>query len=308
MANDNITTMKSLQQTLEGLLDSDFDLDDNVIIDDLVRKATNIKYDHDMPDTSVDGEWVVFDCVKCRKDLCVMTFDPFKQAGYSKYRFVNCTDLDLAYLGKTIGSVWSDIEIDAPEADVHFSYNDRAIVLENVKLNAKAVYVDADDSENMKITMKGCKFDVAFIKVHAVTQLSVASTCKFTNCKVLYLGRVGKSVARKANELLLCDIRNGESFSRQVKTFEPNDETLYWDIDPMRTLSLKTDKWPDLGKIVLVPNGISAASAPGIVLYHPGKAMLPLSHRTNTFIAEFKGGWKGSLVSRARTELNGIVK
>ena len=300
--------MKHLVDCFEGLLDADFDTDDNVIIDELVKKATNIQFDHDMPDTKVNGEWVIFDCAKCNREICIMTFDPFKQAGYSKYRFVNCIDLELAYLGKTIGSVWSDIEIDAPDAKVHFSYNDRTLTLTNIKLNAGTTYMEANDSSEMKITMKGCKFDTAFIKIHAVTQLSITDTCKFTNCKALYLGRVGKSVARKANELLLCDIRNGESFERQVKTFEPNDETLYWDIDVMKTLSLKTNKWPDLGKIVLVPNGIPAYCAPGIVLYNPGKSMVPVSDRVNPFIAEFKNGWRGSLVTRARPELNCVTK
>ena len=292
----------------EGLLDADFDTDDNVIIDELVKKATNIKFDHDMPDDRVEGEWVIFDCARCGKDICLLSFDPFKHAGYSKYRFINCTDIDLAYLGKTIGSVWTGIEIDAPESEVHFSCNDRALVLENVKLNSKSLYIEADNSEEMKITMKGCKFDVAFIKIHAVTQLSISDTCKFTNCKALYLGRVGKSVARKAFNLLMGDIRNGISFKEEVQYWRFADETKYWDIDVMKTLSLKDNKWPDLGKIVIVPNGIPANSAPGICLYKPGKTMLPLSGSPNGESVEFKGGWKGQHVKRARTELNCVTK
>lgn len=292
----------------EGLLDSDFDVDDNVIMTDLVKKATGISRDPEMPDTRVEGEWVIFDCARCNKDISLQTFDPFKQAGYSKYRFINCTDIDLAYFGKTIGSVWADIEIDAPESNVHLSYNDRALVLENVKLNSKSLYIEADDSEEMKITMKGCKFDVALIKMQAVTQLSISDTCKFTSCKALYLGRVGKSVARKAFNLLMGDIRNGVSFKKEVQYWQVADETKYWDIDPMKTLSLKPNKWPDLGKIIIVPNDIPASSAPGICLYKPGKAMLPLSGSPNGESVEFRDGWKGQHVKRARTELNCVTK
>ena len=302
--------MKQLTDILEGILDADFDTDDNVIIDELVKKATNIKFDHDMPDTKVEGEWVIFDCARCGKDICLLSFDPFKQAGYSKYRFINCTDIDLAYLGKTIGSVWSDIEIEAPESEVHFSCNDGAIVLENVRLNSKTLYIEADDSENMKITMKGCKFDTAFIKIHAVTQLSIAETCKFTHCKALYLGRVGKSVARKAGALEMCSVKSGPGFEKEIQSwnFHPIDAEKYWDIDVMKTLSLKPNKWPDLGKIVIVPNGIPANSAPGICLYKPGKAMLPISGSPNGETVEFKDGWKGQHVKRARTELNCVTK
>ena len=300
--------MRHLGTLLEGILDADFDTDDNVIIDELVRKATNIKFDHDMPDTHVEGEWVIFDCAKCGKDICLLTFNPFKQAGYSRYRFVNCTDIELAYLGKTIGSVWSDIEIDAPDAAVHFSYNDRSIVLENVKLNSQSLYIEAENSEEMKITMKGCKFDTAFIKIHAVTQLSISDTCKFTNCKALYLGRVGKSVARKAGALEMCSVKSGPGFEMEIQSWKPLNQEKYWDIDVMKTLSLKTNKWPALGKIVIVPNGIPANSAPGICLYRPGKAMLPVSGSPNGETVEFKDGWKGQHVKRTRTELNCITK
>lgn len=302
--------MKHLVDLFEGLLDADYDTDDNVIIDALVKKATNIQFEHEMPDARVEGEWVIFDCAKCGKDLCILTFDPFKQAGYSKYRFVNCVDLDLAYLGKTIGSVWTDIEIEAAEAVAHFSCNDRALVLENVKLNAKSLHIEADDSSEMKITMKGCKFDVAFIKTQAVTQLSISDTCKFVNCKALYLGRVGKSVARKAGALEMCSVNSGPGFEKEIQSwnFHQIDAEKYWDIDVMKTLSLKPNKWPDLGKIIIVPNGISAASAPGICLYKPGKAMMPISGSPNGEIVEFKDGWKGCHVKRARTELNCIAK
>lgn len=299
--------MRNLVNCLEGILDADFDIDDSAILSEIIKKATGYKYEHELPTATIDGEWLVFDCSNRHRDIFIGSLVPLKQAGYSKYRFVNCSCVEFYYLYDGNSPSWSDFEVDAPESTVFFNGNTRSVSLTNIKINAHAVHIDADDSENMKIFMNGCKFDIAKFHVDAVTQLTISNTCKFTHCKLLYLGRIGKSVARKAFNLLMGDIRDGEAFKREVKYWQYADETKYWDIDPMKTLSLRANKWPDLGKIVLVPNGIPASTAPGICIYKPGKTMLPISKNPNGDVTEFKDGWKGQHVSTARTELNCVI-
>lgn len=298
--------MKPLASLFEGILDADYDINDGAILDDVIKKAMDTKYDHELPGVTAEGEWLVFDCAKIHNDIFFVTFEPIRKAGYTKYRFVNCTSIDLykRYAGT---DHWNGVEIDAPDSELLFSNND-SLTLGRFTANVKNVYIDANDSDNMKIVMKNCKFDAAYIRTQAVTQLSIADTCKFIHTKLLYLGRAGKSVARKALNLALSDVRNGNSFNREAPDFMPRDDTMYWDIDVMKVLSLQANKWPDLGKIVIVPNGIPATSAPGICLYRPNKAMYPISKRYNPFIAEYKNGWHGSHIARAKTELNCVTK
>lgn len=75
-------------------------------------------------------------------------------------------------------------------------------------------------------------------------------------------------------------------------------------LDAMKSLSLKENKWPGLGKIVIVPNGIPASSAPGLCLIHPRSGMIAISGCKNNAFAEYENGWTGRFVSRASTELN----
>lgn len=300
--------MRQLTDLFEGLLDSDYDVDDAAVLVNIIKQAFSSHFEHNMPIIKTNGEWLEFDCSSCGNEIWFNTLDPIVKAGYSKFRFTNCNQVDMYNANAHTGTTWTDIEIDAPQSDILLSGNDKALSITNVKINAQGIRIDAEDSTEMKITMKGCKFDVAYIKFQAVTQLSISDTCKFTNCKLLYLGRIGKSVSRKANNLMLSDIRDGNSFSREAKSFEPLDETLYWDIDVMKTLSLKTNKWPDLGKIVLVPNGIPATTAPGICLYKPNTTMIPVSKHLCPFIAEYKNGWHGVHIARAKTELNCVTK
>lgn len=296
--------MKPLTIYLESLLDSDFDIDDSVILIEPLKKATGYKHDHEMPEVSLDGEWMVIDCASRGKDCVIMSVEPLQHAGYSKYRFVNCTEVE--FYNTSGETMWSGFEIDAPEAEIQFDGNDKRLDLVDLKINARTIYIDADDSENMKISMKKCKFTCKGIHCQVVTQLSIADTCKFDGVKGLYLGRIGKSVVRKANELMMGDFKYGTKFAAQVESMIIPDAIIQqqWDIDVMKTLGLNDKKWPDLGKIVLVPNGIPASSAPGLVLYNIRKAILPCGRSKSPAMAEFKNGWNGSFVSRARTELN----
>lgn len=301
--------MRKLTELFEGLLDTDYDIDDDAIMDDVLKKAIGSNGSY-WPTVKTNGEWIEFDCSTNDREIWFKTIDPIIKAGYSKFKFINCDRVELVDYYAPNGTSYSDIEIDAPESPIFISDNERSLTLTNVKINAKNIKIDGTDSTEMKITMKGCKFDVAYIKFQAVTQLSISDTCKFTNCKLLYLGRVGKSVANKANKLNMGSLTSGTTFENQIKTFEVPDNLLpeYWDIDVMKTLSLKANKWPDLGKIVIVPNGIPAVSAPGLCLYKSNKGMIPVSKRTNRTTIEFKDGWYGTHVSRAKTELNCVTK
>lgn len=300
--------MRTLAGIFEGILDADYDVDDASVMGDVIKKSLTL---NDMPNIKTAGEWLEFDCSTCGKEISFKTLKPIINAGYSKYRFINCDRVELYNFDSVDGGEWSDIEIDAPQAPVYIAGNYGSVTLTNVKINAHCVKIDAEDSENMKIVMKKCKFDVAYIKFQAATQLSISDTCKFPNCKLLYIGRVGKSVANKAGKLKMGLFTLSEyGFKDQLKYFAVSDEQLpeYWDIDVMKTLSLKPNKWPDLGKIVIVPNGIPAVSAPGLCLYKPNKTMLPISNRANKTTIEFKDGWYGTHVVKAKTELNCVIK
>lgn len=300
--------MRTLASIFEGILDADYDVDDAAIMGDVIKKSLTL---NDMPNTKTVGEWLEFDCSTCGKEISFKTLKPIINAGYSKYRFINCDRVELYNFDSVDGGEWSDIEIDAPQAPVYISGNYGSVTLTNVKINAKNIHIDAEDSENMKIVMKKCIFNAAYIKTQAVTQLSIADTCRFPKCKLLYLGRIGKSVANKAAKLKMGLFTLSEhGFKDQLKSFKVSDEQIpeYWDIDVMKTLGLKPNKWPGLGKIVIVPNGTPAVSAPGLCLYHPGKTMLPISNRANKTTVEFKDGWHGTHVSRAKTELNSVTK
>ena len=301
--------MRSLIDCFEGILDADFDINDDAILPVLVKKATGIQFDHELPGIKTNGEWLIFDCANRHKDIFIGSLVPLINAGYTKYRFINCENVELYHLyDGTNTNSWSGFEIDAPNAIVCFSGNTHRLELADIKINSHAIYIEANEAGDTKVIMNHCKFDIAEIIFQAVSQLSIASTCKFIHCKLLYLGGISGSVARKALGLLMGDVCSGQSFQKEIKRWQCADETKYWDIDVMKTLSLKADKWPDLGKIVLVPNGILASTAPGICLYKLSKSMLPASLSSNGEIVEFMDGWSGQHVKSATMEKYCVVK
>lgn len=294
--------MKQLVDCFESLLDADYDIDDSVILTDLVKKATGCR-DHEMPDAKIDGEWIVFDCTKW-KVISFQSFAPFKAVGYKKFRFISCKEIIIFSLDDS-ADPWSDIEIDAPGARVEFHGTSAPLKLTNIILNSRTVYIRPSDSVDAKVVMKGCKFDTAMIDFYTIDQLSIADTCKFTHCKLLFFGEVGKSVARKASNLLMGDISNGQSFKKEMMTWKCADKTKYWDIDVMKTLGLKANKWPDLGKIVIVPVQDIWA---GICLYKLSKGAMPASGSPNGEIVEYKDGWRGQHVRYVDMEKNCVAK
>lgn len=301
--------MKQLADYFESLLDVDFDTNDNDVFMDLVMKATGCP-DHETFDAKIDGEWIVFDCTKW-KVISIQSFAPLKAAGYTKYRFVNCRQVVIFPTDDRIDS-WSDLEIDAPEAKVIF-YGDTAVMgFTNIKINSRDICISPKENMDVEVVMKNCKFDIAMFVLASVAQLTIASTCKFTHCKLLFLGNVSKSIARKASGLLMCDTTNGRSFGKEVKTWKCTDKATYLGIDVMKTLGLKSKTWPDLGKIIIAPINVPISGEPGICLYKLDKAMLPISQGIskgpNNETAEFKDGWSGQHVKYAYAEMTGVTK
>lgn len=297
-----------MRTLVESLMDPDFDIDERVVLNDLAKETLSFD-NNEMPNLSSKDGWVIFDCAPIGKEIFLITLEPFKKAGYNKFKFVNCKEIMLNLPDNHYYGEWDGVEIDAPDAKL--IYNDiYELTLDRVTLNVNSVMFSVMDSSNAKIKLNRCKFDTALIQFQAITHLSISDTCKFTNCKLLYLGRVGGVIAKRAADLKMGSFTLTEyAFRDQVRNFINNDEEMYWDIDVMKTLKLNPSKWPDLGKIVIVPNGVPASSAPGLCLYTPRKAMLPLSnYRDCGDWAEFANNWKGRYVSKARTEMNGIKK
>ena len=124
--------MRHLTDLFEGLLDANYDVDDNEIFIDVVKNATGCIHDHELPTVATDGEWLVFDCAKCGNYISINTVEPFKQSGYSKYRFKNCSEVELFYPMRAGSPIWSDFEIDAPVSKINFANNDESITLTNI--------------------------------------------------------------------------------------------------------------------------------------------------------------------------------